>query len=429
MGAVYEEIERDLARLRTQYADDPRREMIRLFLLALEREEIVSIGYRTSLMDRRLASMPIPDDIRELIRHALVWIWKDEEMHTIYIRGAILKIGNLPLRIQAFLTQAAGGVGGWASSVMQHSRWNRAPLSRLIASAITLVGRVVGKVPKDVQQFLQFGSFRNFCLFNIDAEKTAAACWYRIAELAETQPQLDARLRDDFRRVAEDEERHERVFSILAASLTDDDRLADGETTAGLLNRIREVGDEFLPRSQRRVSDIENPIGSGQPVHVFSSSSRSDRRRLFRCLLEESPLHDAVVRRSEFLGLPVGELTVAVKPTFMLGYHRSDPSPVTDPELVADLAAYLREIGCADVVIIECPNVYDRFFHNRTVHNVARYCGFSSSAYRIVDSMDDQVPHNYRRGMGQYTVASTWRDADFRISFPKIRSHPIEMAL
>ena len=31
--------------------------------------------------------------------------------------------------------------------------------------------------------------------------------------------------------------------------------------------------------------------------------------------------------------------------------------------------------------------------------------------------------------MAQYTIAKTWRDADFRISFPKLRSHPIEMAL
>ena len=429
MGSVYEEFERELARLRTQCAHDPRREIIRLFLLALEREEIVSVSYRESLMERRLASMPIPDDVREVIRHALVWIWKDEEMHTIYIRGAILKIGGFRLRMQAFLTQAAGGLGGWASSVMQHSCWSRAPLSRLIASTITFLGRVVGKVPKDVRQFLQFGPFRNFCEFNIDAEKTAAACWRRIADLAESQPDFDAKLCRDFRRVAEDEDRHEQVFAVLATALSDDDRLAEGETVAGLLDKIREVGDEFLPRSQRRISDVENPIGSGQPVHVLFSDTRVNKRSLFRCLLEESPLRDAISQRSEFLGRSVDELTVAVKPTFMLGYHRKDPSPVTDPELIDDLASYLREIGCADVVLIEGRTIYDRFFHNRTVHDVARYWGLNSNAYRIVDSADEQVPHSYHRGMAQYTIARSWRDADFRISFPKIRSHPIEMAL
>ena len=31
--------------------------------------------------------------------------------------------------------------------------------------------------------------------------------------------------------------------------------------------------------------------------------------------------------------------------------------------------------------------------------------------------------------MAQYTVGRTWKDADFRISFGKMRSHPVEMAL
>src|SRR5437016_3050539 len=101
MGAVYDEFRRELASLKEACAGDSRREVIRLFLLALEREELVSIAYRESLMERRLGAMPIADDVREVIRHALVWIWKDEEMHTIYIRGAILKIGGFRLRMQA----------------------------------------------------------------------------------------------------------------------------------------------------------------------------------------------------------------------------------------------------------------------------------------------------------------------------------------
>jgi len=68
--------------------------MIHLFLLALEREEIVAVSYRENAIAQRLAAMPITEDIRELIRHALIWIWKDEEMHSIYIRGAILRFAG-----------------------------------------------------------------------------------------------------------------------------------------------------------------------------------------------------------------------------------------------------------------------------------------------------------------------------------------------
>ena len=429
MGAVYDEFQRELAVVRKACADDPRRELIQLFLLALEREELVSIGYRESLMQRRISAMPIAEDVKELLRHALVWIWKDEEMHTIYIRGAILKLGGWKLRAQAFLTQAAGGIGGWAGSVLQHSRWSRAPFSRLLATTVTAIGGLVGKVPKDVKQHLQIGPFRNFCNFNIDAELTAAFCWYRIAELAESQPDLDKQLARDFKRVAEDEDRHCKMFEILAAALTDDDTLLETTTVESLIEQIRTVGEEFLPREQRKISNSQNPIGSGQHVLVLRAEQRDQKRVLFRRVLDDCGLSEAIQSRAVSTGRPVEQMKIAIKPTFMLGYHRKDLSPLTDPELVDDLAAYLRELGCSDIALVEGRNIYDRFFQNRSVRQVADYFGITSDNYRIVDTEEDQAQHQYSRGMAQYTIAKTWRDADFRISFPKLRSHPIEMAL
>jgi uncharacterized protein (DUF362 family) len=350
-------------------------------------------------------------------------------MHTIYIRGAILKLGGWRLRTQAFLTPAAGGIGGWAGSVLQHSHWSRAPVSRLTAMIVTAMGGLVGKVPRDVKQHLQLGPFRNFCLFNIDAEQTAAVCWYRIAELAASQPDLDKQLARDFNRVANDEDRHCRVFEILADALTNNDTLAQNKTVELLIEQIREVGEEFLPRGRRRVTDTENPIGSGQKVLVLRSERREEKRALFRRLLDESGLRDAIRQRAEFLNQPIYRLKIAIKPTFMLGYHRRDLSPLTDPELIGDLAVYLRELGCADIALVEGRNIFDHFFQHRTVSDVANYFGIRSENYRVVDTEEDQVQHQYSRGMAQYTIAKTWRDADFRISFPKLRSHPIEMAL
>ena len=429
MGAVFDEFQRELAALRQACAGNPERELIQLFLLALEREELVSISYRESLMQQRIAAMPLPEDVKELLRHALVWIWKDEEMHTIYIRGAILKLGGTKLRVQALLSQAAGGIGGWAGSVMQHSRWSRAPFSRLIATIVTAIGGLVGKVPQDVKRHLQLGPFRDFCLFNIDAEKTAAVCWYRITELAESQTALDQQLSRDFRRVAEDEDRHCRVFEILASALTAEDTLSENTTVASLIDRIRDVGEEFLPRRQRWISNSRNPIGSGQSVLVLRGERRDQKRKLFRQLLETCGLREVILARAAFAERPVERLRIAIKPTFMLGYHRKDLSPLTDPELVADLAVFLRELGCSDIAIVEGRNIYDRYFRNRTVRQVADYFGIDSPDYRIVDSEEDQIQHQYSRGMAQYTIAKTWRDADVRISFPKLRSHPIEIAL
>jgi hypothetical protein len=37
---------------------------------------------------RRLAQMSLPEEVRRITRHALVWAWKDEEMHALYPRIA-----------------------------------------------------------------------------------------------------------------------------------------------------------------------------------------------------------------------------------------------------------------------------------------------------------------------------------------------------
>jgi hypothetical protein len=46
VSAIYDEFELELGKLRDRFAGVPRKELIRLFLLALEREEIVSVAYR-----------------------------------------------------------------------------------------------------------------------------------------------------------------------------------------------------------------------------------------------------------------------------------------------------------------------------------------------------------------------------------------------
>jgi len=154
VGEVYADFERELHRLGGKYAAHPRRETIRLLLLALEREQLVATGYREDVIAECLAAMPIGDAARDVIRHALLWVWKDEEMHTIYVRGALLKLGSLRLRVSSTIQQLTGWIGGWASSVQHHVRWRDAPLSRLFAALFTAAGALVGKVPRPVAREL-----------------------------------------------------------------------------------------------------------------------------------------------------------------------------------------------------------------------------------------------------------------------------------
>jgi uncharacterized protein (DUF362 family) len=427
LGAIYDQFESELAAWRRADAGRPRRGMIRLLLLALEREEIVAVGYREAMIGHRLETMPISPQLQELIQHALTWAWKDEEMHAIYLRGAILRLGSRSLKARAYLRQVAGAIAGWSSSVQQHVRWRQAPAARSLAALVVAVGSLTGQVPRDVRRHLRYSPFRDFCLFNVDAELTARLCYDRMLELAAELAELPASLLDDLRRVRDDEDHHVRIFTLLAESLDAHDRLVAGLTPEDVARRIGEVGEDFLPRN-RRLSAPAHPLGAGGRVWVVQGKSPHEKRSLFRRLLNDAGLADRIRERERARGRPTGSLRVAIKPSFMLGYHTRDRSNITDPELLAELADHLHALGCADVAVVEAANIYDQFYAGRSVGEVARYFGLESSSYRLVDLSSEQVPHSYRRGLAQSSVGRTWKDADFRISFGKMRSHPVELA-
>jgi len=424
MAGVYEEFEQTLAALKAKYAGRPEREMERLCLLALEREQLVATAYRETLIATRLRSLRIEDDVQVLLRQALLWVWKDEEMHTIYIRGALRKVGRFFLRVQVVVQQFSGALGGWAGSVRQHVRWREAPLARGGATLIGWLGRLTGKVPRAVRRSLDYQSFREFCRFNVDAERTAAACWARLVELGEGAHRLPPHLVAEFRRIKVDEDCHRRIFEILAEVFDADDHLVAGITADELARRIGAVGEAFLPHARRRVpAAARSRPGFGGRVSV-GRGAEGDKRVVLRRVVDEAGLRELVTARRNELGRP---LAVAVKPTFMLGYSRRDRSTITDPELVDELARHLRELGADRVDVVEGRNIYDWYYGGRTVAEVARYFGLVSDQYRIVDLSDEQVPHDYDRGMAQHTIGRTWKDADLRISFGKLRSHPIEV--
>ena len=429
VSAVLREAEEQLDALLRQHSGDKRQAILQLFLLALEREELVSVSYRDALISARLKKMPLDDDARELIRRALIWAWKDEEMHALFSRGAILKLGTARLRCQALACQATGAIGGWAASALQHTRWREAPVSRLLARGITTAGALVGKLPREVRDHLEFRPFRDFCLFNAELETASKMSWQRIVQVTEDEQIFGAAAVNDFRRVVNDEERHRRVFVILADALDERDQLTPGHNVERLAEQIAEAGEFYLPGHRRGRSPVDNPLGSGGRVYCHEGKSLDEKLALFRRLLHDAGLREQLEEREKLLNKRMNEMCVAIKPTFMLGYNRQDASTITDPALLNELAAFLRECGCADVAVIEAPNIYDRFFGNRSVANVAAYFEIQSPHFRLVDASTDRVTHQYTRGMAQSAIARTWKEADVRISFGKVRSHPIDHAL
>ncbi|MFL5357183.1 DUF362 domain-containing protein [Archangium sp.] len=422
---VSEEFQRKLDAWAERFRGRPTEELRALLLLALERERIVAVAYRDEVMRERLATVTMPEDSRALLRQALAWAWRDEEMHATYTRGVLLRIGSVRVRLFTWLSHLAGALAGWSIAVLHHASFARAPLSTLLASCVVFLGRLGGKVPRPMRHKLRRLSLREYCALQVDAEESASLGWKRIAQVAARVPGLPPGASTWFARMHSDENKHALVFRALMETLDDADAVR--ATTGSLASSVGRADELFLPRELRSGPLRSHPVGRGGRVIVHQAPASESKQEALRRAVEDAGLVEVLRARAEALGRPVSSLRVLLRVSFMLGYHRDDRSNITDPELVEALALRLRELGIEDIAVADAGNLYDLFFDGRGVHEVARYFGFTSPAYRIVDLEAEQLPHAYSRGMAQSTIARAWKDADVRLVFSKARSHPVDL--
>lgn len=427
MGKIYVEFAEELAEIARKYKNRPGKELDVLLHIALQREELVTTAYRATFLQRNIEKLPVSSEVKKIIRHALIWIWKDEDMHTIYTRGALLQSSVFLHRANVYLNQFNGFVGGWAGSTVQHLSWKESPFSVSLAKTILFFGKLSGKISREIQKELKFSSFRNFCGFNIDAEQTARICWEKILFLAKSDSRFTANHLRDFQKIIFDEQQHERIFQLLYDSLTDSDHLTDTATAEKLVSDIGAISPYFLPAEYRTKTDHS----IGQPTTVVCSENHSqlDKYTFFSHELRKTELNELLRKTAALHAKTLQELTIVIKVAFSMGYSKSDLSPITDPILLEQLVQELRNAGIQHIQVIEVNSIYRQFFGNRSVEQLADYFGFTSKNYTIIDASQDVVSHDFSRGIGTYAVSAAWKNADFRINLAKLRSHPVEMAL
>ena len=117
------------------------------------------------------------------------------------------------------------------------------------------------------------------------------------------------------------------------------------------------------------------------------------------------------------------DFIIIVKPNFMFMYSTLDPTTYTDPELVESLIDRMYERGYRNLAVGEARSTYGTFFTNREVKTVADYIGLKGRNYRIVDLSEELEEHQYSGKLGKHYVNREWRNADFRISFAKNKTH------
>lgn len=162
---------------------------------------------------------------------------------------------------------------------------------------------------------------------------------------------------------------------------------------------------------------------------TVASFSGDDKFHLLDRVLEETAFFDGLERRFENVREKEGKsrdsFSVVIKSNFMFAHSNKDVSTYTDPELVEALVDRIASRGFANIAIVESQSVLGNYYANRDVLSVARHVGYSTEKnYRIMDLTEEITPYDYGARLGRHYAGVTWRDADFRISFAKNKTHP-----
>jgi uncharacterized protein (DUF362 family) len=414
--ALLQDVQIQLDRWSRECAGDPVAERKRLLLLALEREQIVAVAYREEAVAGRVAELQVGPDIRALLHQALIWIWKDEQMHAEYLRGELLRLGGLASSAVVYGRQIQGAISGWTSATSNHLQPRTAPFRAGLAGVLIAIAGLLGRIPTALKGELQFQTFRRYCELNIALEASAELAYRRLIELTESDDE-----RGTLERIRDDEVRHRDAFALIAELLTPDDRLVAGTTLPSVIARFSQISTWFIPAALRVAAtspQARASFSSRRPVAV--GTGRSDR--------EKVALLESCLDRAGLGVMAAGAKSAVIRVSFMLGYDRRDQSNVNDPELVEAVARYLVRHGVEDVAVLEAPTVYGNAYGNRSVAEVASYFGFASPHYRVVDISSDLRPFVYERGFVQQAIGGEWLDADLRIVMPKLRTDPTEFA-
>lgn len=157
-----------------------------------------------------------------------------------------------------------------------------------------------------------------------------------------------------------------------------------------------------------------------------------DKSASFHQLLALSHFDETLLSFWSDSGKPKSLFSIVIKPNMMVFVtHKNKEAVVTDPELVEMLVDHIRELGFTQIAVCEAQNDIGRMMKNHNVAFVAKEIGYRPNGrYQIVDLTMESVPHGYRytdrKGKVRFwkdTVGKTWRDADFRISFAKCKTH------
>ena len=209
---------------------------------------------------------------------------------------------------------------------------------------------------------------------------------------------------------------------------------------------VIEINNDHYPTAvfQRRIITVRDPSGeqclaleeamelmrleamnSDRKVTVASIKNEQSKFAALDEVLNETGFDALVEEQLTATGKPKTDFSIVIKANFMFAYNKRDRTTFTDPELVGHLVKRLRAAGFERLAVVEAQSTYGEYFDKRSVQEMAQYLGFNGEiGYEIVDMTTDAIDRQqFGPHLGDHPVSRSWRDADFRISFAKNKTH------
>lgn len=210
---------------------------------------------------------------------------------------------------------------------------------------------------------------------------------------------------------------------------------------------LLEVNNDHFPTAvfQRRVISVKDPSGSvcfalEEDMNLMRLEAENSTREVTVASIRnpnKTEALDSVLQETDFLTLvekrwresgktKQDDFSIVIKPNFMFAYNKRDHTTYTDPGLVLHLVGMLNRAGFRNIAVVEAQSTYGEYFTRRSVREVAEYLGYSGEnhTFRLVDLTTDEAEKLYLGpNLGHHPVPLTWKNADFRISFAKNKTH------
>ncbi len=194
----------------------------------------------------------------------------------------------------------------------------------------------------------------------------------------------------------------------------------------------------------------EYPFDVSEPQHLVAIKVGNPNRKfdMLDAALDNSCFFEHLERAWKRSGKSKEDFSIILKAHFIPLIRRDEVGVYTDPTLVIHVVRRIMERGWRNVSVAEGRNSFGKWYDGRGVVRVAARAGYVEEEavepvgkspsrltgyvdvkgellpFTIVDLSHQLVSHEFTHELlGRHFVSQFWRDADYRITFGKLKTH------